>query len=80
MEKSKLKWLLLRNSSILGTFSILNKSEGGGGSGGPKGEGGGFGRKNLLLYPLLKNSFFSLSLFSLDWISKSLMSGVLSKN
>ena len=58
MEKSKLKSFLLRNSSILGTFVILNKSEGRGGGSGPKGEGGGFGRKKLLLFPLLKNSFF----------------------
>ena len=36
MEKSKLKSLLLRNLSILGTFGILNKSEDGGGGGGPK--------------------------------------------
>ena len=88
MEKSKLKSLLLRNSSILGTFSILNKSEGGGGGlrlgklGGDGGGGEGGGKKLLLLLPspLLKNSSFSQSLFSLNWISKSLTSGVLSKN
>ena len=64
--KSNSKSLLLRNSSILVTFYILNKSEGEDGGGGSKGRGGGFGRKKLLLSPLLKNSFFSLSLFSLD--------------
>ena len=63
LEKSKLKSLLLRNSSILGTFGILNKSEGRGDGGGPKGGGGGFGGKKLLLSPMLKSSFFSLSLF-----------------
>ena len=35
LEKSKLKSLLLRNSLVLGTFGTLNKSEGGGGRGGP---------------------------------------------
>ena len=66
MEKSKLKSLLLRNSSILGTFGMLNKSEGGGGSvrlgklGGGEGGGGRGGKKLLMLppSPLLKNSFF----------------------
>ena len=67
MEKSKLKSLLLRNLSILGIFSILNKSEGRGGSlrlgklGGGGGGGSGGGKKLLLLLPapLLKNSSFS---------------------
>ena len=54
---------------ILGTFGILKKSEGGGGGGGPKEGGGGFGRKKLIMSPLLKN-----------WISKSLTSETLSKN
>ena len=53
LEKSKLKSLLLRNSSILGTFDILNKSEGRGSGAGPKGGDGGFGGKKLLLCPLL---------------------------
>ena len=66
MEKPKLKSLLLRNSSILRTSGIFNKSEGGGGGGGPKGGDEGFNRKKLLLSPLLKNLFFSLSLFSVD--------------
>ena len=51
---------------------------GGGGKGGECERG-----KKLLLLPpspLLKNLFFSRSLFSLDRISKSLMSGALSKN
>ena len=72
--------MLLRNLSIFGTFGISNKSESGGGGRGPNGGGGGFGGKKLLLSPLLKNSFFSLSLFSVDWIYRSVMSGALSKN
>ena len=59
--------MLLSDLSVLRTLiSILNKSEGGGGGGGPKGEGGGFAGKKLLLSPLLENSVSSLSLFSLD--------------
>ena len=54
MEKSKLKSSLLRNSSILGTFGKLNKSEGGGGSlslgklGGAGGGGCGGGAINVV--------------------------------
>ena len=66
---------------------MLNKLEGrGGGLGlgklvGCGGEGGGVGKKSLLLLlsSLLKNSFFSRSLFSFDWISQSLTSGALLK-
>ena len=49
---------------------VDHQGEGGGGSGGFGGGGeggsGGFGGKKLLLSLLLKNSFFSLSMFSLD--------------
>ena len=71
------------------TLDMLNKSEGGAGGlgleklgGGGGEEGGERGKKLLLLLPspLLKNSFFPRSLFSLHQIYKSLMSGALSKN
>ena len=56
--KVKLKSLLLRNSSILGTFGILNKSEGGGSGGGPQGGGGGFGRKKFIIVSSVKKFIF----------------------
>ena len=81
--KIKIKILVVNKSVNPQNVSMLNKSEGEGGILGLGKLGGWDKREKLFLLPpspLLKDLFCSQSLFSLDWISKSLILDGLSKN